>query len=359
MAKDYYKILGVNKSASKDEISKAYRKLALKYHPDKNPDDKDAIKKFKECAESFEVLNDDSKRRQYDQFGTVGGAGRNYDPAGFDVDPFSYFGDIFGFGNRGRKKGSDVVVKVEISLSESYNGCKKSVSFKRNILCNSCSGVGGEQTECQYCQGKGNTISKQGNFRVSIPCRYCNGKGKISINKCNTCKGRGIVQSKLETVSINIPQGVTTGSEVRQRGQGEDNYAGAKTSHKGDLVVIVYVASHPIYKRDGKGNLHCDLPITYSQAVMGDSIDLSVISGKVVSIKIPEGISSGSILRIPNEGMPHGNGNMYGNVYVRVSIEPIVLEDKEYLELIEKLKKFEKDNPPNKVKQFRNNIKNI
>lgn len=358
MSKDYYEILGLGKNATQDDIAKAYKKLAFKYHPDRNKDDK-ASQKFKDIAEAYEILGDKSKRRHYDQFGTTG---PSVDPSGFDIDPFQFFDDIFGFGrqfNRRKSKGADILIKIEITLAESYNGCKKNVNVKRRSFCRSCDGRGGEHTHCQYCGGSGSIAAKQGFFQVSIPCKKCGGKGEFVISTCEKCNGDGTVVSEEEKVAVQIPPGVVTGSEVKVRGAGENNFAGAETNNRGDLIVLIRVLPHSFYKRDNRGNLHCVLPITYSQAVLGDTVKIPVLSGKKCEVKIPKGISSGDILRIKNEGMPHGNGNMYGNIYVQVNIEPIISEDKEYLELIDKLKKFEKNNIPEKIKKFNEKIKKM
>lgn len=358
MSKNYYEILGVEKTSSQEDIAKAYKRLAVKYHPDKNKE-KNAAIKFKEVSEAYEVLRDENKRSQYDRFGSdfsnfSQGSQRSGD---FHVDPFEYFSDIFSFDDiftRGRTrqiKGADVVQVLSITLEEAYQGCKKHIKVERHKMCSKCQGSGGtEQKVCPRCTGTGKIYSKSGFLTVAMTCDRCSGLGQIVKGKCKKCNGTSIEVSEKEEIYVHIPKGVRTGSQVRVRGKGEKVYGGVTASVPGDLIIQIRLLPHDFYKRDNDGNLYCTIPITYSQAVFGDSVKFKLLSGKMCTLKIPKGTISGTQMTVPKQGMPFGNGNR--DIYAVIHIVPIISDNDQYNKIIEKLSEFEKNNLPNKIKEF-------
>jgi molecular chaperone DnaJ len=344
MAKrDFYEILGVNKSSSADEIKKAYRKKAMQYHPDKNPDDKAAEAKFKEAAEAYEVLKDDQKKAAYDQYGHSafeGGMGGRGGAGGFGgfgsqqfndfSDIFSAFGDIFGdMGGRGygagRKRsaavnGSDLRYNVNIDLKEAFEGKTEKIHFSASTICDSCGGTGAEgktkAEECSHCKGTGAMRAQQGFFVVERTCSHCNGAGEIIKNPCKTCRGTGRT-TKNRTLSVKIPAGIDNGNRIRLSGEGE---AGMRGGRAGDLYVFINVKNHPFFERNG-ADLYCEMPLGLSTAVLGGSIEIPLIDGKKASIKIPDGTQTGNKFRLKDKGMEIMNsGGRRGDLYVVVKI---------------------------------------
>ena len=342
MAKaDYYDLLGVSKGASDDEIKKAYRKMAMKYHPDRNPGDKSAEEKFKEINEAYEVLKDPQKKAAYDQFGHsafeqgMGGAGRGgfggFGANGFDFnfgegggfsDIFSdIFSDFMGGGNsrRGstRNRGQDLRYDIVITLEEAFKGVSKTIQFRRNGKCSHCGGKGGEdKTTCSHCHGSGVVNIRQGFFMSQQVCPECGGTGYIIKNPCHFCNGSGIeVENK--TLEIKIPAGVDTGTKLRVSGEGE---AGLGGNQSGDLYVYVMVRPSKVFAREGK-NLILNVPISIGEASLGATIEVPIIEGGKAEVRIPKGIQTGEKLRLKGKGMTGINSSFRGDMYLDITVE--------------------------------------
>ena len=349
--RDYYEVLGVSKSATPEELKKAYRKLALQYHPDRNPGNKEAEEKFKEAAEAYEVLSNPEKRQRYDQFGFAGmdGAG-GYSGQGMSMDDiFSQFGDLFadfglgsifggGFGGGSRssgtmrERGGNIRVKVKMNLQEIEKGAKKKIKVSKYVTCDHCHGSGSEDGStdtCPTCKGRGQVIrtvnSFLGQMQTASTCPTCGGTGKVIKNKCTHCHGDGIVKGE-EVIDIDIPAGVGEGMQLTLRGKGG---AGPHNGINGDLYVLIEEEANPELERDGS-NLIYNLFISVPQAILGTEAEVPTVSGKV-RVKIAPGTQSGKILRLRGKGLPVVNG--YGNgdllVYVNVWIPKKVTKDEE------------------------------
>ncbi|UER67683.1 molecular chaperone DnaJ [Borrelia sp. BU AG58] len=334
MKKDYYEILGLSKGASKDEIKKAYRKIAIKYHPDKNQGNKEAETRFKEATEAYEVLGDDNKRAQYDRFGHTafeGGSGFSGFSGGFSgfSDIFEDFGDIFDSfftGGRGQEnqrqstKGKDIPCQIEISLEDAYFGYKNNINITREKLCESCLGKKSEKgtspSICNMCNGSGRVMQGGGFFRVTTTCPKCHGNGKIISNPCRSCKGRGSFTSQ-ETIALNIPPGIDDSQQIKMREKGSINPDNKKY---GDLYVRVSIRPHKIFKRNGR-DLYAALPISITQAALGKEIKIKTISDKKIKIKIPKGIENNEQIIIKNEGMPILQTEKFGNLILVTRIK--------------------------------------
>ncbi|MCK4346107.1 MAG: molecular chaperone DnaJ [Bacteroidales bacterium] len=336
MAKrDYYEVLGVSRNASNEEIKKAYRKLALRYHPDKNPGDKSAEDKFKEAAEAYEVLSNDQKRARYDQFGHAGlsGSGQGFGAGGMTIeDIFSQFGDIFGgfgfggFGSsrmsRSVNKGTNLRVKVVLNLEEIATGVEKKLKLKKYISCNNCSGTGAADgsaySNCHTCHGSGQVtrISNTflGQIQTSTTCPACGGEGKVITRKCPHCAGEGIIRD-LEIVSINIPAGVSRGMQMTVTGKGN---AARRGGINGDLLVLIDEVKHPELIRDGNDLLY-SLFLSISDAAIGSNAEIPTVDGKV-KIRIDPGTQPGKILRLKGKGLPEVNGYGKGDLLVNINV---------------------------------------
>jgi molecular chaperone DnaJ len=325
--KDYYELLGVNRNASEDDIKKAYRKLALQHHPDRNPGDKQAEEKFKEVSEAYSVLCDPQKRAQYDQFGHAAfGDGGPFSGADFSGGFEDIFGDIFGefFGGssgrrRGRARGEDLRYNLTLKFEEAVSGIEKKIKIPRHGLCETCRGSGAKtgtapQT-CPTCRGRGQVSFQQGFFSVSRTCNQCHGQGTIIKDPCATCGGGGRVRT-MHTLSVKIPGGVDTGSRLKLRGEGETGPAGGAP---GDLYVVIHVEPHPIFVRDNL-DIVCDVPISFTQAALGAEIDVPTLEGKV-KMKIPPGTQSGKVFRMKGKGIKDFQGYHQGDQHVRVTVE--------------------------------------
>ena len=368
MAKrDYYEVLGVAKNASADEIKKAYRKKAIQYHPDKNPDDKTAEEKFKEAAEAYEVLGNEEKRRRYDQFGHagVGGAagGGGFSGGGMSMDDiFSQFGDIFGggfsgfggFGGGGRQgkrvnRGSDLRVKVKLTLKEIAGGVEKKIKVKKYVSCKECHGTGAENSNafstCSTCNGSGyvnritNTIL--GQMQTTSPCSSCGGEGKTITSKCKHCNGEGIMRED-EVITIKIPAGVAEGMQLSLSGKGN---AARRGGINGDLLIVIEEEQHPELLRD-ENDLIYNLLLCFPIAALGGEVEVPTIDGKA-KIKIEPGTQPGKVLRLRNKGLPSINHYGTGDLLVNISIyvpEKLSSEEKKTLEQLEKSDNFQ----PNK-----------
>ncbi|MCB2182845.1 MAG: molecular chaperone DnaJ [Desulfobulbaceae bacterium] len=326
---DYYNTLGVAKTASADEIKKAYRKLAMKYHPDRNPDDKEAEEKFKAASEAYEVLRDLEKRKIYDRYGAEGLRNSGYSgPGNFD-DIFSSFGDIFGdlfgFGGGAQRRGShgpipgnDLRYDMQISFMDAVHGVEKEVEITKRETCWTCEGSGirpgCKNKTCSTCQGSGQITRSQGFFSVRTPCPECQGQGEIITDPCADCNGSGLV-NKNKKVSLKIPAGVDTGARMRLRGEGE---GGRKGGHSGDLYVVIHVEAHNFFQREGD-LIYCELPLSMTQVALGCTIDVPTIHGEK-NLKIPKGTQPGHTLRIKGEGVPSLRGQGKGDMVVEVKV---------------------------------------
>ncbi|SFR51401.1 molecular chaperone DnaJ [Thiomicrospira sp. ALE5] len=323
--RDYYEILSVARNATEQEIKKAYRKLAMKYHPDRNPDDPDADSKFKEATEAYEVLSDQQKRAAYDQFGHAGvqgGAqGGGFGGAGFG-DAFSdIFGDIFGggFGRRGPQAGDDMQYDLEITLEQAVNGTEVDIRIPYEDTCDACGGSGAEpgtsaQT-CPTCGGEGQVRIQQGFFSVARTCPTCHGRGKIIKSPCKKCRGEGVL-TKHKTLSVKIPAGVDSGDRIRLQGEGGLGEAGAP---RGNLYVRVRVKRHAIFQRDGD-TLFCELPISFATATLGGEIEVPSLNGKA-RLKIPAGTQSGQRFKLAGKGVKSVRSSRVGDLICEVNIE--------------------------------------
>lgn len=359
--RDYYDVLGVSKNATGEELKKAYRKMALKYHPDKNPDDKASEEKFKEAAEAYEVLSDENKRSRYDRFGHagVGGAAGGGASHFTNVDDiFSAFGDIFGghfsgfggfgdaFGGRssgGRRRvnrGSNLRVKVKLKLNEIANGTEKKIKLNKYVGCSACNHTGAEsgssKSSCPTCHGRGQvtqvTNTFLGQMQTSSTCPQCGGDGEIITNKCNTCHGNGIVKGE-EVVTFKIPAGVAEGMQLSISGKGN---AAARGGVPGDLLVVIEEEDHPELIRDGN-NLLYDLYINFADAALGTNNDIPTVDGKA-RIKIAPGTQGGKVLRLKGKGLPDVNGYSRGDILVNVNVWTPKTLSKEEKSILEKLK---------------------
>lgn len=337
--KDFYELLGVGKTAAQDEIKAAYRRQAIKYHPDKNPGDKSAEAQFKAINEAYEVLSDSNKRAAYDRFGHAGvsgAAGGGSGPGGFggfggfeggDVDLGDILGNIFGgegFGaagarrRGGRSRGEDIAVETEVTLREAYEGAKKAIHVERAERCETCSGAGAQPgtspVTCKGCGGSGQVRSQRGFFVMSQTCTQCRGQGQIIERPCSTCKGRGATR-KSSTITVKIPPGVREGTSLRISGSGE---AGPRGGPSGDLFVVVHVARDKKFSREGD-DLYLEEPISIPQAAFGAEVQVDTMEDPV-TIKIPPGTQSGTLFRLRDRGMPHLGARGNGDQLVKVTV---------------------------------------
>ncbi len=364
--KDYYEVLGVNKTSSPEEIKKTYRKLALKYHPDRNKGDKAAEAKFKEAGEAYHILSDKEKRRNYDQFGHAAFEGQSGRGGFSNFDFSSAFSDVFGsdifddffegFGERGRSRssnfrGTDLRYDVTISLEEAYNGKKQEINFSSSDKCSRCDGHGAEPgsklISCSTCGGQGKVRSNQGFFTIQQTCPECNGAGERIATLCKECRGMGKKQAK-KKIFTNIPKGVDDGTRIRLSGKGE---AGIKGGSNGDLYIFVTVQSHNIFKRADE-NLFFEFPISLADAALGATIEVPTIDGGKSKVKIPAGTQNGKQFRLKGKGMPIIRNKDYGDLYIRAVTEVPVSLTKEQKSLLEKFKSLEDTKTNPSIKNF-------
>ena len=346
--RDYYEVLGVSRTATDVEIKSAYRKLALKYHPDRNPGDHAAEEKFKESAEAYSVLADADKRHLYDRYGHAGLGGAA--TGGFDPSVFTGFedilgglgdifglGDVFGGGRRrgGVQRGADLRYDLEISFDEAAKGTETSVQIPRLESCESCSGSGAapgsKATTCPQCQGRGQLRYQQGFFTVARTCGQCRGTGSVIAKPCTTCKGSGRVQ-KERKLTVRVPPGIATGQRLRLSGEGE---AGGPGGPPGDLYVVIHVQEHPFFHRDGN-DLYCEVPLNFPTLALGGEIRIPTLEGEE-PFKVPEGTGSGQSFRLRGRGMPDVSGRGRGDLFVTVKVITPKKLSKEQKKLLEQL----------------------
>ena len=366
MAKrDFYDVLGVQKNASPEELKSAYRKLAVKYHPDKNPGDKSAEDKFKEASEAYGILSDQEKKQNYDNFGHAafeGGGGRQGGGfSGFGGTDFSdIFEDFFGdFGGGGRSnsrrnssnRGSDLRYDLSISLEEAFEGKKQDIKFSTTEKCNTCKGngsrPGSSPDRCSTCGGNGKVRSNQGFFTVQQTCPQCAGSGEEITDPCTNCNGLGSKQTS-KKLSVTIPKGVDDGTRIRLAGKGE---AGTKGGTSGDLYLFINVHSHDLFKRSDE-NLFFEFPISIADAALGTTIEIPTIDGGRAKIKIPDGTQSGKQFRLKGKGMPYIRGSGNGDLYVQINTEVPISLNKAQKELLEKFREIENEKSNPSIKKF-------
>lgn len=322
--RDYYEVIGVPRNASDQEIKSAYRRLALKHHPDRNPGDAQAEERFKEAAEAYGVLGDPEKRRRYDAYGHAGLGGG---AAGFDPTIFSDFsdilGDFFGFGSFGRRggprRGADLRYNLEVSFAEAVFGTEAQLKIPRAERCSACSGSGAapgtQPATCPTCRGAGQVTFQQGFFSVARGCSHCRGTGRIVAEPCKACRGAGLTQVE-RSLQVRIPAGVDDGSQLRISGEGEP---GAQGGPSGDLYVVLHVAEHEFFKREGT-HVVCEMPVSVAQAALGASIEVPTLDGGKARLHVPEGTQSGTVLKLRGQGVPALGGRGRGDLHVLVHV---------------------------------------
>lgn len=367
--RDYYEVLGVQKNASEAELKKAYRQMAIKYHPDKNPGDKASEEKFKEAAEAYEVLSNPEKKQKYDQYGHAGlGNASGFGGGSMNMDDiFSHFGDIFGdmfgggYSSRGQRsrrvnKGSNLRVKVKLTLEEIANGVEKKIKVNKYINCSTCNGTGAKggssYSTCSTCHGTGHvtrvTNTFLGQMQTSSACPSCGGEGQIITDKCNTCFGNGIIKGE-EIISLNIPAGVSEGMQLSVSGKGN---AAARGGINGDLIILIEEVEHPLLMRDNE-NLLYEHYISIPEAALGTTIEVPTINGKA-RVKIDPGTQSGKVLRLKGKGLPSLNSYSRGDLLVNVNVwtpQTLSKEEKAIMEKIQHSPNFI-PNPDKKDKNF-------
>lgn len=368
---DYYETLGISRTASQTEISRAYRKLAIKYHPDSNPGDEDAVKSFKAAAEAYEILNDPDKRARYDQYGHAGvenaGGGAHFRDVEDIMEAFGdifgggIFGDMFGRGGGGRRggrrvrKGADIKVRVVLDLEEAAVGINKQITVDRRVACETCSGSGakaGSQPQpCVRCGGLGQVVQQAGILRVQTSCPSCGGQGTIISDPCTDCRGNGFIARKV-TLDVAIPAGVDDGMRVRLTGEGQPSPDGGPA---GDCYCHISLRKHKLFEREGD-HLILRMPITYTQAVLGAEIEVPTLNGPA-TLTIPPGAASGEVFKLRGKGMPDPHGRGEGDLYVQTNIEiPKKLEPRQE-ELLRELAELEHTNVSAHRKSFLESIR--
>ena len=362
--RDFYDVLGINKSANPEQIKSAYRKLAVKHHPDKNPGDKASEDKFKEASEAYNILSDQEKKQNYDNFGHAafensggrqGGFGGGFGGADFSDIFEDFFGDIGGRGGRGRKssnnRGSDLRYDLSISLEEAYQGKKQDIKFSTTEKCNICKGNGSKPgyspDRCTVCGGNGKVRTNQGFFTVQQTCPQCAGSGEEITNPCNDCNGQGNKQTS-KKISVTIPKGVDDGTRIRLAGKGE---AGTKGGANGDLYLFINIHSHDLFKRSDE-NLFFEFPISIADAALGTTIEIPTIDGGKAKIKIPDGTQNAKQFRLKGKGMPYMRGSGNGDLYVQINTEVPISLNKEQKDLLEKFRKIENEKSNPSIKKF-------
>ncbi len=349
--RDYYEVLEVTRTSTDTEIKSSYRRLAMKFHPDRNPGDQVAEERFKEAAEAYSVLADTQKRSLYDRFGHQGVSAAGSGAAGFDPTVFdgfedilgglgSMFGDLFGGGGRrrgGPQRGADLRYDLEISFEESANGAETSIQIPRQENCETCHGSGSapgsSASTCSACQGHGQVRFQQGFFTVARTCPQCRGAGKVITKPCTACRGAGRV-ARERKITVKIPAGISTGQQLRLQGEGEAGSGGGPSGH---LYVVIHVHEHEFFRRDGL-NLFCEIPVNFTTVALGGEIQVPTLDGQE-RVKVPEGTQTGTTLRLKGKGMPDVNGHGRGDLFATVQVRTPKKLNKEQRQLIEQLTK--------------------
>jgi len=359
MSQDYYELLGVSRTASPDDIKKAFRKIAMQHHPDRNPGNKEAEKKFKDANHAYDILKDPEKRAAYDRYGPAafeGGAGPG-GPGGFHAQGFDFgsvFGDIFdemfgGAGARGRggradTRGQDLRFNLEITLEQAFAGTEATVRVPSSVACEACRGSGAEPGskphQCPTCHGRGRLRAQQGFFTVERTCPACHGGGQVIDKPCRTCMGQGRVRRE-KTLKVNIPPGVEDGTRIRLSGEGE---AGARGGPAGDLYVFLSVRRHQLFEREG-ADIHCRVPISMVQATLGGGIEVPTLDGKMARVNIPSGTQAGHQFRLRGKGMPVVRSSLHGDMYIEIAVETPVNLTAKQKELLREFEKAGKTSP--------------
>ena len=351
--RDYYEVLGVSRDASADDLKKAYRRLAVKYHPDKNPGDKAAEEMFKEAAEAYAVLSDRDKRERYDRFGKQGLGGQ---PGftGFDQEIFGDFGDIlgnifglgslFGGGRRGPRAGSDLRYDLDLTFEQAATGLEAPIVIPRLTRCGTCQGSGAKGKDgvktCPTCRGRGQVAFQQGFFTIARTCSTCGGSGRRIVTPCGTCAGQGRVRTE-STITVRVPAGVDDGMRLRISGEGEASGDGGPS---GDLYVVLNVAEHPVFRRDG-AQLHCDVTISFAQAALGTTVRVPLIGGAEEELDVEAGTQSGTVLRLRGKGLPSLDRTGRGDLHVAIRVRTPKSLSAEQRELLEKLAELDGQTP--------------
>ena len=377
--RDLYEVLGVTKSASKDEIKKAYRKLAMQHHPDKNQGNKESEALFKEASHAADILLDDNKKAHYDRFGHDGpqmgggggGFGGGFQGGGDFGDLGDIFGDIFGEmlgGNRGRRggraggrraqAGDDLQTEINITFEEAAFGVEKEIQIMRSVVCETCHGSGAKKDSgpvtCDMCQGHGEIRRQQGFFTIAQPCPKCHGKGTMIKDPCDTCRGQGRTKKK-EKLSVKVPAGIDEGQRLKLSGQGDSGLHGGPA---GDLYVMLRIQEHEFFKRD-EYDVHCEVPISFSQAALGTDIEVPTLGGRV-SMKIPEGTQSGQKMKLRNKGITKLGGYGFGDQIITIHVETPTKLSKEQRELFSRLNELEQNTTSNPMtKGFFDRVKEL
>jgi molecular chaperone DnaJ len=366
--RDYYEVLGVNKDASDEDIKKAYRRLAMKHHPDRNPDNPKAEEHFKEAKEAYEILSDSGKRAAYDQYGHAGvdqsmrGGGAGFE--GFSGGFADAFGDIFGdiFGGGGRRsnvyRGADLRYNLEISLEEAARGTETKIRIPTMVECETCHGSGAkpgtQPVTCPTCAGHGQVRMQQGFFSIQQTCPNCHGSGKVVQSPCPSCQGAGRIKQH-KTLSVKIPAGVDEGDRIRLSGEGE---AGVNGGPPGDLYVVIQIKSHPVFQRD-HNDLHCEMPVSFTTAALGGEIEIPTLDGSA-KIKIPAETQSGKVFRLRGKGIKGVRSNSYGDLMCHVVVEtPVNLTErqKELLRELEEINRRDGDRHNPRAKSWMDKVK--
>lgn len=358
--RDFYEVLGVARDADEDALKKAYRKLAMQYHPDRNPGDAEADAKFKEAAEAFEVLRDQQKRARYDRYGHAGldgVPGHNFRDAQSVFDIFGeMFGDIFGGGGGGRRQrgprpGSDLQVMIEVDLVEAYQGTKRTLTIPRQERCNECAATGSkpgsQPVTCSRCGGHGVVVQGQGFFRIQQTCGACRGQGAVIKDPCRSCQGRGVVEVRRELV-VQIPPGIDDNMTIRVQGEGE---AGDPGAPPGDLFCVARVKPHKLFVRQAL-DLHCEVPITFSQAALGGVLEVPTLEGRYINATLARGSQTGDEIRIPGKGMPNVRGGRGGDLVIHLRVVTPRSLTKRQEELLRELAEIDGKHVPPERKGF-------